>query len=708
MPRAKQKRGRRAEAKAATEAPKRKREDETVDGDTSKRPKTADETNASTENHDYVGEDYIPLEENNRAAPSNDIPFYGLLDPEEQEYFSQANQTLELDQFEDDEDRGLFIESVFEEASGKELKIACSQSCSRLMEKLISMSTTKQIKRLFNIFSDHFLHLIQHRFASHCCECLFVRATPMVTSEIKSSKGSKNKENGGNRNKQDEDNDSETDLSVTELFLRVIVELQGNLGYLLTESFASHTIRLLLLILAGEPLGSPSNGSLIASRKKENSDVISRASMLNPSLQEKREVPPSFVEALHTALSDLSAGLNTTYLRALTTHPVGCPVLQVILSVELTSIGKAQAKNPNSIFRKLVPDDSLEEEETSAFLTGLFYDPVSSRLLETIVRCSPGKFFRAFYKVIIRDRVASLARNEIASYVVIRVLERLSKEDLQTAMISIIPELSSLIDRSRVNVVKTLIDRAVVRGVDISPLAQAIKTAYGDDDFVRLQNILHITSDTAPKEENPTNPNNSPKQLHGSLLAQAMLQAPGPLAELVQTSLLAAPSNILIEIAKQPAASRTLQESLTASKSNQHFRRQIVAKFFGHITELAVHNSGSHVADILWQATSDLIFLKKRLAEELQENEGTLRESFFGRAVWRNWSMDLYKRKRGEWTSKAKEQLDPGAKAPSKLDIARARYAASKERAQQSREKSNSATRDKKAPLSGANLSVAR
>jgi nucleolar protein 9 len=43
---------------------------------------------------------------------------------------------------------------VYKEADGKELKIANSQSCSRLMERLILLSTPIQLKGLFKKFSS--------------------------------------------------------------------------------------------------------------------------------------------------------------------------------------------------------------------------------------------------------------------------------------------------------------------------------------------------------------------------------------------------------------------------------------------------------------------------------------------------------------------------------------------------------------------------
>lgn len=82
------------------------------------------------------------------GGPS-EIPFYGLLDEDEQEYFKRADSMLELNQFDNEEEKTLFLTSIYQEAKGKELKIVNSQSCSRLMERLIMMSTSTQLKSLF-------------------------------------------------------------------------------------------------------------------------------------------------------------------------------------------------------------------------------------------------------------------------------------------------------------------------------------------------------------------------------------------------------------------------------------------------------------------------------------------------------------------------------------------------------------------------------
>ncbi|OJD13675.1 hypothetical protein AJ78_05890 [Emergomyces pasteurianus Ep9510] len=675
MPRERQKRGRRAEAK-------RKRDhDQAVDITMLKRQKSSNGYNDSNPLHSQaaIGDDYISLA--GGLESSMDTTFYGLLDSEEQEYFSHASGLLEVNHFETEEEKKIFIERVYEEADGKELKIACSQSCSRLMEKLISASTVSQVKHLFSRFIGHFLNLIQHRFASHCCECLFRRAALHVTSELK-KEPAKEDENDGKG--------STATLRLEDLFLTAISELDGSWGYLLTERFASHTIRVLLFILAGEQLDNPSTVTIITSRKKENVTRIKMTpSQPHGSVPEKLLVPLSFRDALEKMMKDMVIGLDNTYLRALATHPVGNPVLQVLLSIELTHMGKSKAKDPDSILRRLVSDENLEEgSESASFINSLFYDSVGSRLLETIIRHAPGKLFKTLYKALVRERIALLSKNEIAGHVVVRVLERLSKEDLKRSMDLILPEIPSLVERSRLTVIKALIERGLVRGVNLGPLADTLTSSYGTNPILRINNILKLQDS---KEENsnpkPFSKNSSPEKLHGSLLAQAMLKSPGRLSELIYSSLVAVAPETLIAVAKDPVASHVLQDALTLPTSSTQFRRQISSRFSGMMVDLALDSSGSHVADALWLATNDLIFIKQRLAEELAANELTLRDSFLGRAVWRNWSMDLYKRRRGNWISVAKGLGDSGKSNPSKpanhqqppkskLDLARARYVA--------------------------------
>lgn len=479
------------------------------------------------------------------------------------------------------------------------------------------------------------------------------------------------------------------------LFLYTLNELEGNLGYLMTDRFASHALRVLLVILSGRPLAKSSTTSLLASKRSENIGVMGIDNNKSDELGgTSRTVPESFQMALDKMTADTVAGLDTTYLRALTTHPVGNPVLQLLLELELAGSGKQKAKDQQSLFLKLLPDNLLQEgTESASFIQGLVYDSVGSRLLETIVRFAPGRTFKVLYKSLFKERLGSLARNETAGFLVERILERLSKEDLEEAIQAIISQIGSLVERSRTSLIKTMIERCTTRNIETGSIAEALEKAYGTDPRNRLEKMLKLTfsnslTETQDAIDVPKDKNS--EKLHGSLLAQTMLPVPGSLSLLILDSLLALPVADLLHVAKDQTASHVLQVSLGSVNGDTQFRRKLVQRFYGHIGELATHAIGSHVVDCFWTATQGLAFIQEHIAEELLADEATIRESFVGRAVWRNWKMDLYKRRKLDWINQAKVGGGAGGdqavtsdirghrEDKSGIELARERFAAAK------------------------------
>ncbi|KAF2175043.1 PLP-dependent transferase [Zopfia rhizophila CBS 207.26] len=636
MPKENKKRGRREEQK------KRKREHSDNEPG-SKRYKKSTE-----EEVDYDPVDDVPYQDDaiDGVTRPGDMPFYGMLDEEEQEYFKRADEMLELNQFGDPEERSLFLENVYREADGKELKIANSQSCSRLMERLILLSTPEQLKGLFHKFSGHFLHLVQHRFASHCCEALFIRAAPIVTQELA---------NPDLAHAASSSDPSEVVSSMESLFLYTMNELDGYLGFLMTDKFASHVLRVLLVILAGMPLAKQNNRSVLQSKKKEKISVGGGEKAQEWSL-EKRTVPQSFIDALEKIINDSVSGLDSTYLRALALHSTGNPTLQLLLQLELSQFGKSRPKDENSIIHRLLPDDPITEgTESASFINGLVYNPIGSRLLETIIEHAPAKIFRAIYREFFKERMGSLARNEIAGYVAGKILERLGKDNLEEAMRQIVEQIPNLVERDRTVILKTLIERCVVRGVNTTPITAQLETAYGGANSFEITRLLKLGEASSDDGKCDTRQNQShPDKVHGSLLAQAMMSVPGPLGNLIFDSLARLGTPLSLKVARDPAAARTLQAALTSPHASVISRRKVIQQFYGHIAELALDPAGSHVIDSIWQGTHGLAFIRERIAEELAENEASLRESFVGRAVWRNWRMDLYKRRRGDWVKQSR------------------------------------------------------
>lgn len=162
-----------------------------------------------------------------------------------------------------------------------------------------------------------------------------------------------------------------------------------------------------------------------------------------------------------------------------------------------------------------------------------------------------------------------------------------------------------------------------------------------------------------PKEveegKEPPRIKRDPKRRHGSLLAQSMLQLPGEFHGMVCESIVAQIPSTIINLSQHPQGSHVIQSLLLSLHSTAPDKRKLLNLLKGSFAVLAMHPAGSHIVDAAWIATNGIMNYKQSIAQELINSEGEIRESFFGRTVWRNWNMDKYKTRRNEWFNLVKE-----------------------------------------------------
>ncbi|KAG6046690.1 Nucleolar protein 9 [Claviceps sp. LM77 group G4] len=718
MPKPRTKRG------AQREERKRKRNDDSRDAtnvEDTKRQRTGDEHNA----HDAVDEDAthayrdnqhpyhdqdqgFDLENDHRHNGNGreEKEFFGMLADEEQEYFRRADEMLELNQFPTTEDRDMFLESVFKEAQGKELKLASSQSCSRLMERLIQLSSTSQKKHLFSAFGGHFLSLVQHRFASHCCEALFLRSAGVVTQELA---GFVLDTQGATPAQQ------EPEASMEELFLATLDELEGNLTFLLTDRFASHTLRVLLLVLSGRPLDDTSVRTLMKSKKKEHISVAGSAAA-DEQNKGVRAVPPSFGLAVTKIISDATAGLDDTGLRVMAKHAIGNPTLQLLLELDMTlakadkkkniteeegeeeegdgKTGAASIGQSTSLLQKLLPGapKSLSDPSSPAseFINGMIYDQIGSRLIETLVQHCPGKVFKQLSQNFFLPRIDGYVRNDIACYPAIKVLGRLGKDQLTAAADKIAPTVPQLVTRSRFNVLRTLFERCAARGAhdQTRKLMRGLKDGCGKDpaDLVRTLCSLPAAEEEQqqeseaqqkqesqdskqpkqPKQNATSSRNEYAIQSHGAQLLTTILSIQGP-HKAVHESLLALPSSHLVLLATTSFPTVTLLiTALRTPSPNAVFQKSLVSRLSPHMGSLSTSQFGHNLVKALAEMPvrgKDLsipLHVKEGIMQGLAGQEATLRDSWMGRSVWRSWKGDVWKTRSMEWKAWMREMEGVG------------------------------------------------
>ncbi|KAK6527886.1 Nucleolar protein 9 [Arthrobotrys megalospora] len=593
---------------------------------------------------DPAGGNQLPFESS--IAPG--ATFFGLLDEQEQEYFRKADETLEANLFKSEEERGMFIQNVLKETESKELKMACSQGCSRLLEKLLFLANPDRVKVVFQKFHGHFGHLMEHRFASHCCEALFTVAASIAATEYTSP-------TDGSAASDDKD----TYVSAEYLFLSTVTELEPLIDGLLMNPFGAHVIRTLFLVLSGAPLDSQSHKLIIHSKRKEN--VLASVKKTDGSEGQARAVPESFREALSKIINTITGDINRESIRNLATDPLGSPTLQLLIELDLGRSRKYKTKIEESLVGKLLlqlpEDEERDMDATKSFVKMLLSDTVGSHLLERVMTCVPKKTFNQLYSQYFKDGLGHLAASETASFVVIKVLDKLETPEFKAAEEELREALPSLLQNHRVAVIRSVVENCSKRGISADGFCDCLFKTWGsgaDEDQNMLLRMLEIKPEELEEEDGDSKEarKKNPGQLHASLLVQALLAVPGGCSERVKESILSCSQSTLGQLCKHHTASHAIQKSIDADATDVAYKRKLVGLISGSIADLAVHPVGSHVVDTLFGATlSGLKLQRQRIADELLASERRLRDSLHGRAVWRNWKMDMYKTRRYDWNN---------------------------------------------------------
>lgn len=623
--------------------------------------------------------EFIPFDEDvpmHDTAPPSYEPekeFFGMLADEEQEYFRHADELLELNDFPSPEERAIFLQNVYKEAEGKELKLASSQSCSRLMERLILLSNSQQKKHLFEEFAGHFLTLVTHRFASHCCEKLFIQSAPVVTEELEGAPAAVSHDSG--------EDDQKPQAPMEDLFLQMLDELEEHLTFLLSDRYASHTIRVLLVILSGRTLDQISTKSLLQSKKKEYITVAGAQSAEgNELLSRKRAVPGSFTMAIRKIIADSTSTMDSTALRVLAKHPTGNPVLQLLLELDISLNTKSKEAKPDDeaetpLLERLIPGapSSFKDEDSiaSEFVNSMIYDPIGSRLLETLIMYSPGKIFKGMQAHYFGPRIHNLLRNDIASYPAIRVLNRLSKEDLVDAVQKSLPQVPLLLEKGRFNVLKTLFERCDVRKAqaEIDALLEAVINLYGGHPENLVPKLCSLEAEEAREGFQQDIKNKQSLVSHGCQLVGAMLGIAGSPSEAVQTSILALSPEYLVSLATSSGpTANILTNAFTTPSRGPAFHKVLVANLVPHVMELVNSQYGHNILNAIINAPSKgdgisiPFHLKEIIVSQLSDHEREIRESWTGRNVWRTWKGDVWNHRKAEWIRWAKERDPEGAR----------------------------------------------
>lgn len=591
-----------------------------------------------------------------------EVQYFGFLDDQEQETFHQLDRVLREYEANPEFDLTELVAESFNYAQNRELKLACSQGFSKFLERLIIHSTIQHKKALLKAFAGNYMSLLQHRFASHICETLFIQCAPIVSQELRM----------GFEGTVDEKGEGEE--TIEELFLATLDEMEGHLDFLLTDRFGSHTLRVVLLILSGRPIHDTSTRSVVQSKSKV--DVMAEMRSRPEWMKTSRQVPTSFLLAARKIISDSTISLNLTSLKVLARHPIGNPTLQLLLDLDISLSKNSDEDNP-TLLPLMLPDapNSLTDAESPGtdFIMALIFDSLGSRLLEVIISKVPGKIFKPIFKNILQPRLQTFIKNETAAYSVLRALDRVSKQDLVGSIATIHPLVRSLVEKKRFNVLTTLFERCQVRSCNdqIEELLKTLSDVVGWGYEKIIPGLFELNEKSA--SATTADPFAKPRSVflpHAANLTNCMLSMDKKTRKAIHSSLAALSTENMLQLATESAATASvLIKALTIApftdgtdkaKATSRFsaHKAIVATLTPHAVELALSPTGHNVLKTIaavpstWQVPA---FMKRNIMALLAAREDELRADKNGRSVWRNWLGPVYQRNPGQWGRRMKE-----------------------------------------------------
>lgn len=599
----------------------------------------------------------------------NTSTFFGLVDANEIDYFKQAEATLNINAFESPEEREGFIRSVLEEARGKELKLVTNQICSKLMERLILSATDRQLKNLFKAFSNHFVALAHHKYSSHVLETLFVRAAALIEKELIDEVKEEVED------AEEDDEDENVSVTMEELFIQMVNEYKPHVNAMIDHQYSSHTLRLLLLILAGKdlPSSTTSNSTLRSKKSKIARKMIEIKD--NDDFNRSFQVPPSFKNELRDVITSISAKYSRKdmkKLRELAIHKIASPVLQLIIQVE------GIFDNERTVWHLIFAKDNAEkEQQEEAFVEYLLSDSVGSHFLENCIKRGGArmKYLERLYKLYMKDRVLKLSKRATTGvYIIQALLLKLKPVEVEHILDQLIPELSNLIsisENQNLDLGRSVIDASLTRGnyrrdEIIQQLFLKFAPNYdykhpSDSSVEFLENTLQLTGSTLgnTRDDWPT-----AEERRRSLFLEKLMEYDFSFVICVWYNFLALPQARFIQMCFHGVFSHVVESSLVVlpmslggePKTITILRKRFLNIFQGEVANMSCNSYGSHIVDKLWDFTVLLNMYKDRIGSELMSESKKVKESTYGKMVWKNWKMELFARKKYDWKSLIKQQ----------------------------------------------------
>ncbi|ORX72330.1 hypothetical protein DL89DRAFT_265918 [Linderina pennispora] len=535
-----------------------------------------------------VDEQYNEQDES-RITPAS----YGLVNPDLQHYLKSCEAMLDSASFENSEDQDIFVNNNFE------LQLTTDHECSRILEKLFRVSRDYHIRRYFALTRDDTLRLVIHRFSSHVLQSLLLLTASALERECRGESSDFPPES------DDQEDGVRTPLPTFEQLVLGLTEmLKPHWQSLMVNEYASHVLRVLLLVLAGDPIEDPSS--------KAKSGIKSRRST---KYMEDRNGLPSQDKALQRKRR-----------RMLANDKLGSHVLQLMITLQAA---RTSVEYPGSLLDKLLMVDH-ENTRRDNYIRSMLEDVVGSHFLEITLRIASPALLQRLYTRYFRGSLSELGFHPISNFVVQSLLSNAKSPEIE-------PLVHDLLFKNRPGVIRALIESCVRLKAGYSELINALNKGLGATTTNERKELINLLAFLITYQDFVrADYNTLPFKLQGSLILQALLQFPVEGMRPILESYFAQEPMKIYSWAKDPSGSHIVEAIIRSPQVPLKQKRRILRQY------------ESHYADLAMRQYSDLKY-KETIMAELLQRETQLNDSMFGRIVASKCKLDQYKRRADEW-----------------------------------------------------------
>lgn len=604
-------------------------------------------------------------------SKANGIP---KLDRETEDYFAEVYTRL-LSDFDDDEDKAIFVANVAEQTRGKELEVSCSRnsSVSLCVQMVLSLTTDPRVlTRFMTAFASNFRVVCMHCIASHIVQTLLEAAlkylrdpSAFTEAEEESAEAAQEEENcrikkeRSKKSKEKKVKDEEGALEsegetgegkavmdalvnphdkVTYWVLHLGRFCLANLQEFMYSPLASPVIRTLVQVLGG----CNSKG---LTRNRKRTDVALVDGYKNESV-EAVEVPEEFGRLLKEFTIALKE--QPDLLDVITTN-ITSLLLQTLMLVLHIKDQKALASLLEHIGKTLFARSNNEREPAPALL-----DTSASFMVEKVFKFSSAKSFAKIWKKYLSGQFLTMALHPVANFCVQRAIEcAVTAEQFQEMYEELAPGFDDLRVHGHTTVLVCVAAACARFSTYQARFLKAImETLHCAEPADRNVWFVPLTLHMMTYESYETMKPEMKVVYQGSLLLQNLFKFSK--TKKVVDSLLSMEVKALKALSCSPSGSHVLDAFIKGPSVSDKARDKLINKLRGCFCELAMDKYGSRVLDNVWDVAT--LNQKIVIAEELSQKEHLLTGSAFGSFAVQKFALYHFKHRRNEWNQLQKSK----------------------------------------------------